>query len=48
MTPIVQVAALCPRKKNPDIAELIRGKTGSVYGNLMAIFNDNERTPSCL
>ena len=26
-----------PQKKNPDIAEKIRGKTGRVYGNLMAI-----------
>ena len=24
-----------PQKKNPDICELIRGKTGRVYGNLM-------------
>jgi argininosuccinate lyase len=26
-----------PQKKNPDIAELIRGKTGRVYGDLMAL-----------
>lgn len=26
-----------PQKKNPDIAELVRGKTGRVYGNLMAM-----------
>ena len=26
-----------PQKKNPDISELIRGKTGRVYGNLMQI-----------
>ncbi len=26
-----------PQKKNPDIAELIRGKTGRVYGHLMAL-----------
>ena len=23
-----------PQKKNPDVAELIRGKTGRLYGNL--------------
>ena len=27
-----------PQKKNPDGAELIRGKTGRVYGNLFALF----------
>ena len=27
-----------PQKKNPDIAELIRGKTGRVYGDLITIF----------
>jgi argininosuccinate lyase len=26
-----------PQKKNPDVSELIRGKTGRVYGDLMAI-----------
>ena len=26
-----------PQKKNPDIAELTRGKTGRVYGNLIAL-----------
>jgi argininosuccinate lyase len=26
-----------PQKKNPDMAELIRGKTGRVYGNLMGL-----------
>ncbi len=28
-----------PQKKNPDAAELIRGKTGRVYGNLMALLS---------
>jgi argininosuccinate lyase len=28
---------LMPQKKNPDVAELARGKTGRVYGNLMAL-----------
>lgn len=30
-------SSLMPQKKNPDIAELVRGKTGRVYGSLMAI-----------
>lgn len=30
-------SSIMPQKKNPDIAELIRGKTGRVYGNLMAL-----------
>ncbi|MDZ4164355.1 MAG: argininosuccinate lyase [Smithellaceae bacterium] len=28
---------IMPQKKNPDVAELIRGKTGRVYGNLVAL-----------
>jgi len=30
-------SSLMPQKKNPDVAELVRGKTGRVYGNLMAM-----------
>ncbi len=30
-------SSLMPQKKNPDIAELTRGKTGRVFGNLMAL-----------
>lgn len=30
-------SSIMPQKKNPDMAELIRGKTGRVYGNLMSI-----------
>ncbi len=30
-------SSIMPQKKNPDVAELIRGKTGRVYGNLMSI-----------
>jgi argininosuccinate lyase len=30
-------SSLMPQKKNPDIAELTRGKTARVYGNLMAL-----------
>ena len=30
-------SSIMPQKKNPDMLELIRGKTGKVYGNLIAI-----------
>ena len=30
-------SSIMPQKKNPDIAELVRGKTGRVYGALMSI-----------
>lgn len=30
-------SSIMPQKKNPDAAELIRGKTGRVYGNLIAL-----------
>ena len=30
-------SSIMPQKKNPDFAELIRGRTGKVYGNLMAL-----------
>jgi argininosuccinate lyase len=29
-------SSIMPQKKNPDVPELIRGKTGRVYGHLMA------------
>lgn len=31
-------SSIMPQKKNPDFAELIRGKTGRVYGNMVALF----------
>jgi argininosuccinate lyase len=31
-------SSMMPQKKNPDIAELVRGKTGRVYGNMMGFF----------
>jgi len=31
-------SSIMPQKKNPDFAELARGKTGRVYGNLFALF----------
>ena len=30
-------SSIMPQKKNPDIPELVRGKTGRVYGHLMAV-----------
>jgi argininosuccinate lyase len=30
-------SSIMPQKKNPDVAELVRGKTGRVFGDLMAI-----------
>ena len=30
-------SSIMPQKKNPDVAELARGKTGRVYGNLIAL-----------
>ncbi|HIC85504.1 MAG TPA: argininosuccinate lyase, partial [Desulfobacterales bacterium] len=32
-------SSIMPQKKNPDIPELVRGKTGRVYGNLMALLS---------
>ena len=34
-----------PQKKNPDVAELIRGKTGRVYGHLMAFLTTMKALP---
>lgn len=34
-----------PQKKNPDVPELIRGKTGRVYGNLMAVLTVMKSLP---
>lgn len=31
-------SSIMPQKKNPDFAELVRGKTGRVYGDLMQLF----------
>ena len=33
-----------PQKKNPDVAELIRGKTGRVYGALISVLTVLKRT----
>jgi argininosuccinate lyase len=39
-------SSLMPHKKNPDMAELTRGKTGRVYGNLMSILTTLKALPS--
>jgi argininosuccinate lyase len=38
-------SSIMPQKKNADIAELARGKTGRVYGNLMALLTTMKGTP---
>ncbi|GHU63062.1 argininosuccinate lyase [Clostridia bacterium] len=38
-------SSIMPQKKNPDMAELIRGKTGRVYGDLMAILTTMKSLP---
>mgnify|MGYP000187608942 CR=1 FL=1 len=39
-------SSIMPQKKNPDIAELVRGKTGRVYGAFNFYPYNNERNPS--
>jgi argininosuccinate lyase len=39
-------SSLMPQKKNPDSWELIRGKTGRIYGSLFALFTVNKGLPS--
>ena len=41
-------SSIMPQKKNPDIAELVRGKTGRVYGALTVYSDNNEGTSACL
>ncbi len=38
-------SSMMPQKKNPDVAELIRGKTGRVYGSLFAILTTLKALP---
>lgn len=38
-------SSIMPQKKNPDIAELIRGKTGRAYGNLMSLLTTMKGIP---
>jgi argininosuccinate lyase len=38
-------SSIMPQKKNPDMAELARGKTGRVYGNLMGLLTTMKGLP---
>ncbi|MDO9567455.1 MAG: argininosuccinate lyase [Candidatus Desulfaltia sp.] len=38
-------SSIMPQKKNPDVPELIRGKTGRVFGNLMALLSIMKSLP---
>lgn len=40
-------SSIMPQKKNPDVPELIRGKTGRVYGHLMGILTVMKGLPLC-
>lgn len=38
-------SSMMPQKKNPDVAELVRGKTGRVYGNLLSLLTVMKALP---
>ena len=38
-------SSIMPQKKNPDIAELVRGKTGRAYGNLISLLTTMKALP---
>lgn len=38
-------SSIMPQKKNPDVAELVRGKTGRVYGDLMTLLSMMKSLP---
>ena len=38
-------SSIMPQKKNPDMAELIRGKTGRVYGDMITLFTITKGLP---
>jgi len=38
-------SSIMPQKKNPDAAELIRGKTGRIYGNMINLFSVMKALP---
>jgi argininosuccinate lyase len=44
--PFCTGSSLMPQKRNPDMAELARGKTGRLYGNLMSILTVMKALPS--
>src|SRR5438128_10784104 len=39
-------SSLMPQKRNPDMAELTRGKAGRLYGNLMSMLTVSKALPS--
>ena len=41
-------SSIMPQKKNPDMAELIRGKTGRVYGNLVGLLTVLKGITACI
>ncbi len=38
-------SSIMPQKKNPDVAELVRGKTGRIYGDMMALYSMMKSLP---
>jgi argininosuccinate lyase len=38
-------SSIMPQKKNPDVAELVRGKSGRLYGNLVAVLTTMKGLP---
>ncbi len=45
MMDLVQVPPLCLKRKTPNVAELVRGKTGRVYGDLMGLLTTLKGLP---
>ncbi len=43
--PFTTGSSIMPQKRNPDVCELIRGKTGRVYGNLMSLLTTMKSLP---
>ena len=38
-------SSIMPQKKNPDLPELVRGKTGRIYGHLVALLTTMKGLP---
>lgn len=43
----VSGSSIMPQKRNPDVAEIVRGKTGRVFGDLTAMLTLMKGTPLC-
>lgn len=41
-------SSIMPQKRNPDIAELVRGKSGRVFGDNMTLHYNYERHCACI